>query len=165
MRKLILLLVIATVAVPAFAQTVTLRPDAVVCENEAPLQLLDWPNLRNQPGSVVVQRLKATAQLEELMSHANGILRNGALQEQAIRNAANINGNTTPQANDAASQQQVAMSKEAQAKSFLRHCMATDSNPTQVTIVKRLPISGVAQISMIIKGAEAKVWTAIYYLQ
>lgn len=165
MRKLILLLVIATVAVPAFAQTVTLRPDAVVCENEAPLQLLDWPNLRNQPGSVVVQRLKATAQLEELMSHANGILRNGALQEQAIRNAANINGNTTPQANDAASQQQVAMSKEAQAKSFLRYCMATGSNPTQVTIVKRLPISGVAQISMIIKGAEAKVWTAIYYLQ
>lgn len=165
MSKFILLLAVAAVSVPAFAQAATLRPDAVVCESEAPLQLLDWPNLKNQPGSVVVKRLKATVQLEELMSQANGILRNEALQEQAIRNAANINGNTTPQANDAASQQQAAISKEAQAKLFLRHCMATGSNPTQVTIVKRLPISGIVQIGMIIKGAETEVWTTSYYLQ
>lgn len=165
MSKFILLIMVAAVSTPAFAQTATLRPDAVVCESEAPLQLLEWPNLKNQPGSIVVKRLNATVKLEEMMAQANGILRNEALQEQAIRNAANMNGNTAAQANNAATQQQAAMSKEAQAKSFLQHCMATGNNPTEVTVVKRLPISGVVQINMAINGADAEVWTTSYYLQ
>ena len=165
MREFILLIAVAAVSMPAFAQTATLRPDSVVCESEALLQLLEWPNLKDQPGSIVVKRLKATVELEEMMAQANGILRNEALQEQAIRNTANMNGNTSAQVNNAAAQQQAAMSKKAQAKSFLRHCMVTGSNPTEVTVVKRFPISGLVQITMAINGADAEVWTTSYYLQ
>jgi hypothetical protein len=165
MGRLILVIVMAAVPAAAFAQTPTLRADAIICESEAPLQLLEWPNLKDQPGSIVIKRLKATIELEQLLAETNGILLNDATQEQAIRNAANINGDTSAQANRAAAAQQAARSKGAQAKSFLTHCTATGSDPAHVTIIKRLPISRRVELTMVVNGTEAEVWTTGYYLQ
>lgn len=141
-----------------------LKGDAIVCETAEPLAMLAKPNLAGQPGSVVMQRVDATAKFYAASGQANGKLAAMTAQEDRIRGIAQLPGNSAAQAAQSVAKQQVATNQLGDAQTFLRRCVATGPDEQKVTVIERHPISGDIKIRAVIKGSSADVWTTTAYL-
>ncbi|ULU26611.1 hypothetical protein [Dyella terrae] len=163
--KLAMLLGLALLGAAVSAHADELKGDAIVCETPEPLAMLAKPNLAGQPGSVVMKRVDATAKFYKLSGQANGTLAEMTAQEDRIRAAGQLSGNSSAQATQAVANQQSATTQQNEADSFLRRCATTGSDVQQVSVIERHPISGEVKIRAMIKGASADVWTIATYLR
>lgn len=142
--------VVATAVVAVMpAMAATLAPDSIVCESREDLALLDRPNLRGQPGSVVMQRVRSGARLSSpevsaMLERSAALSRSGTVA-QRIEN----------KRDDA--------DMHARFASFEKGCLATSSAQPAI-VLERKAISGAARIQTPINGMQAEVWTTVLSL-
>ena len=147
------------------AETVNLKMDSIVCENESNLKLLNQENLANQPGDVVLKRVKASQDGYLLLAKSDKIYKDLALKEESIW------ADTRPSRGTVAAAKATASAKDEESHTeeskkfteFLAQCMViNESQPADV--IEEKPISKTAKIKTLVSGKQYELWTINYYL-
>lgn len=161
----IVVLISSVIVSPAAADT--LRPDAILCEAEAPLSLLSEKHLANQPGSIVMKRVSATVQYYELSAKMNQGLLDLANRERDIWRDTRTpsRGNTASRAEEARDKLRQDGEEARRYGEFASRCTATPPQEQPAAVIERRPISGVVRVKTQLRGAEYDLWTHESYIK
>jgi hypothetical protein len=143
-----------------------LAPDAILCETDAPLALLSEANLTNQPGSVVMKRVAATAEFYALKSKFDARLGQLAAEERDIYKDSRYpnRGATASRMDEARANQQKSDSERKRYADFASKCVATADKEQSAIIIERRPISRISRVRTQFNGQEHDLWTHDFYL-
>lgn len=144
----------------------TLKADAIVCETDNPITLLSQSNLANQPGSVVMKRVAATAEFYGLKGQMNSTLRDLATTEQGIWKDSRQpdRGATSSRITESTAAKREAENSAKPYAEFMARCVATPPKEQTAMIVERRPISKAVRVRTSLNGREYELWTHDSYL-
>ena len=136
--KFVIITVAVAFTVPVCAKGATLAADSLLCEAEPDVQKVDqMENLRAQPGSMVMKRVAAGAEMWKLDQEISRRLYTGQRADNKVAEA---------QANEATYRR-------------LQTSCAESGSAQQAEVIERRAISGLTKIRVQFRGRPAELWT------
>ncbi|MDX4957882.1 hypothetical protein [Delftia acidovorans] len=137
-----------------------LKADSLLCEGEDSLLEPVKRAWRDLSGSGALKTASASIEFSKSMARSQQILGDLAVTEEGIRrDARRMHGSNLVQQSDAASERQKNEQDLAVYQKIQMTCAASVEAPTDVVIIERKPISGLAKVRLTISGSPAEVWT------
>lgn len=137
-----------------------LKADSLLCEGEDSLLEPVKRAWKDLSGSGALKTASASIELSKSMARSQQILGELAVTEEGIRrDARRMHGSNVAQQSDAVSERQKNEQDLAVYQKIKMTCAASGEAPTDVVIIERKPISGLAKVRLTISRSPAEVWT------